>query len=82
MNETEVSQMDKIRVFLAKIVRRIGYWLIWRRRDIGALLYGVDVKQTADLLGVMMPTGEFVPYGEEYHRLYFKGKIREVVGQL
>lgn len=58
------------------IVRRIGYWLRWRERDIGLMIWGVDAKQTADCLGVVLPDGRYVAYGRPYYRLYFAGRIR------
>lgn len=58
------------------IVRRIGYWLRWRQRAIGLMIWGVDAKQTDDCLGCVLPNGRYVGYGRPYYRLYFAGRIR------
>lgn len=83
MNEQE--QIEKLKEEITKLKEEVvkltdylreEYKFSWYVRNTMMGIHGVDCKQSDDLKGVIMPDGKFIPYGEEYHKLYFLGKIR------
>jgi hypothetical protein len=51
------------------------YWIRWGIRNILKEKYGKIAKQTDDLMGVILPSGRYIPYGVKYNRAYFAGRI-------
>ena len=64
-----------IYIVIVKYTKRLYYTLQWKYRNIMLPRRGVCVEQTKDMFGVMYK-GEYVPYGKEYYKLYFKGYIK------
>jgi hydroxymethylglutaryl-CoA reductase len=74
-NEALKREIEKLTATLKE-----QYEFQWLLRQIMLPIVGVDCKQTDDLRGITLSTGEFASYGKEYHTLYFLGRIRELGG--